>query len=141
MENADAKKEVGKYLQAVVGRYKNSKVIAGWVVGNEYGYLGLWSFRQEGYDPSTKKAFRSWLETQYSGSISQLNSIWGSSYSSFNDVQMPINFDKNSPSWADLIQFRKQSLGNFVAFSAKMAKEADPNHLITYSKVGLVCHE
>jgi hypothetical protein len=100
--------------------------------------LNLWNFRQEGYDPVTQKAFRSYMSTLYGGNIAQLNNIWSSSYASFDAVEMPIDFNKNSPSWADLIRFRQNSIADFVAVCAKAMKDADPNHLITYSKLGLV---
>jgi hypothetical protein len=93
----------------------------------------LWNFRQEGYDPVTQKAFRNYLKTKlYNSDISKLNTIWGTTYASFDAVKMPVDFNKNSPIWADLIQFRKFSIADFVAYCAKAVKTADPNHLMTY---------
>jgi hypothetical protein len=138
MEHPDARARCASFFNQVGTRYKNSKTIAGWIVGNEYGYLGLWSFRQEGYDPVTQTAFRNWLSTQYSADISKLNAAWGSTFASFDAVEMPINFSRDRADWADLIQFRKQSTGDFVAMSSEAVKKADPNHLVSYSKLGLV---
>jgi GH35 family endo-1,4-beta-xylanase len=138
IENPDARASVANYFKQVVSRYKDSKAIAGWIVGNEYGYLGLWSFRQEGYDPATKKAFREWLAKTYNNDIAALNAVWGSSFASFDAVIMPIDFNRDRADWADLIAFREHSTADFIAMSTQACKEADPNHLVSYSKLGLV---
>jgi len=51
---------------------------------------------------------------------------------------MPVEYPSSRylPGFQDLIQWRKQSIGNFVAVGAAAARQADPNHLCTYAMVG-----
>lgn len=136
-ENPNARAQYTEFLTAVVTRYKDDPTIAGWIVGNEFGYMGLWSVKQDGYDPSCENAFRAWLKIYYSNDIHKLNSVWGTSYTGFNQVIMPEAYDRNNPAWWDLIQWREGSIGNFIAIGAKAVKTADPDHLVTYAAVGM----
>ena len=87
------------------------------------------SYRQDGYDPYCKAAFRAYLASYYNGSIEALNNIWSSSYTTFDEVQMPTSYNRNSASWADLIQWRENSIAGFLAAGAAKVREADPNHM------------
>ncbi|MFH1778908.1 MAG: beta-galactosidase [Candidatus Omnitrophota bacterium] len=136
-EDPQARAQYTEFLSAVVSRYKNDPTIAGWIVGNEYGYLGLWSNRQDGYDPDCENAFRNWLSNYYGGDISKLNSVWGTSYTSFSQVGMPETYHRDNPAWWDLVQWREDSVANFIAIGAKAVKTANPNHLISYATVGM----
>jgi hypothetical protein len=126
------------FMAAVANRYKNSEAIAAWIVGNEYGFLGLWSFRFDGYDPTSQDAFRTYLTDLYSSDITKLNYNWGSSYTSFDQISMTENYDRDDPSWADLIQWRKYGVADFIAGGAKAVRAADPNHLLSYAMVGMI---
>ena len=53
-EHPSARAQYSNFLYTVCNRYKDSKAIAGWIVGNEYGYLGLWSLKYDGYDPELR---------------------------------------------------------------------------------------
>jgi hypothetical protein len=44
--------------------------------------------------------------------------------------------DRVGPAFYDLIQWRQQSIGNFIASGALTARTFDTNHLLTYSMVG-----
>ncbi len=126
------------FMAAVANRYKHSDAIAAWIVGNEYGYLGLWSFRFDGYEDSAQAEFRTYLQTLYKNDITQLNAIWGTSMTDFSQVTMPPNYNRDDPKWADLIQWRKIGTANYIAYGAKAVKAADPNHLLSYSMVGMI---
>ncbi len=135
-ENPNARAQYTEFLSAVAARYKNNPTLVAWIVGNEYGYVGLWSGKQDGYDDQCQGAFRSWLSTFYNGSISALNQVWGTSYGSFNDVQMPTPYNRDNPAWWDLVEWRQDSIAGYTAAGAKAVRAADPNHLISYSAVG-----
>ncbi|MBN1268790.1 MAG: beta-galactosidase, partial [Kiritimatiellae bacterium] len=138
-EHPDARAEYAEWIDAVCARYKDSKAIVGWIVGNEYGYLGLWSGLLDGYDPETEQAFRDWCQTKY-GTIAAVNAAWGTSYPSFNDivfVEQYRAYGSAGAQWADMVQFREDSIAEFTALSAQSAKNADTNHLISYSTVGM----
>jgi outer membrane protein assembly factor BamB len=136
-EHPEARKQYTEFLQAVASRYRDNPTVVAWILGNEYGYLGLWSVKQDGYDPWCQSAFRRWLSTFYNGNINALNEAWGTSYGSFDEVRMPEEYNRDSPAWWDLVQWRENSIANFVAIGARAVKQADPNHLITYSTVGM----
>ncbi|KPK42528.1 MAG: hypothetical protein AMJ78_02245 [Omnitrophica WOR_2 bacterium SM23_29] len=136
-EDPEARAQYTEFLAAVASRYKDNPTIAGWIVGNEYGYLGLWSGRQDGYDSECENAFRVWLSNFYTGDIDRLNSFWGTSYASFDEVVMPEIYDRDNPAWWDLVQWREDSVANFVAIGAEAVKTSDPNHLLSYATVGM----
>ncbi|HEY0457250.1 MAG TPA: beta-galactosidase, partial [Verrucomicrobiae bacterium] len=139
-EHPQARAAYSNYISQAANRYKNSAAIGGWIVGNEYAYFDLWEPDHHflGYDPLTQGAFRSYLMTVYTNRIASLNSNWGTSYTSFTNVVMPASYPGNrqSPAWFDLLQWRKKSIGDYVALGAIASKKADPNHLRTYSMVG-----
>ena len=144
-ESPTAQAAYTEHIAAVVSRYKDSPAIGGWILGNEFAYFDLWedpalypARRMLGYDPRSLQAFREFLSESNGGDIASLNAKWGESYASFDEVQMPQEYpsDRNDPGYHDVIQWRKQSIANFLALGAKAAKDNDPNHLITYSMVG-----
>ncbi len=138
-EHPDARAQYAEWLGAVAGHFKDSKAIAGWIVGNESGYLGLWSGLLDGYDPETEQAFRNWCEAKYTA-IEAANAVWGTEYEQLSDVTFPDQYRAYGPPgavWADAVQFREDSIADFTAVGALGAKQADPNHLISYSTVGM----
>jgi beta-galactosidase GanA len=132
-------------MAAVTGHYKDSRVIGGWIVGNEYAYFDLWedpriypTHRFIGFDGYSQASYRDYLTTIYGGDISALNARWGTTYPGFDAVLMPLRYpdDRVNPGYHDLIQWRRKSIGDFVALGAAAARNADPNHLKSYSMVG-----
>ncbi len=114
-------------------------------MGNEYAYFDLWedpnlypARRFLGYDPLSQQSFHNYLQSHYQTNIAALNANWQASYPDFASVVMPLEYPPNRlfPGYQDLLQWRKQSIGNFVALGAAAARQADPNHLRTYSMVG-----
>ena len=166
-EHPDVRAEVVEYLQEVTSRYSVDGVredladtVAGWILGNEYGYLGLWSIEYDGYDDVCQTAFREWLEDIYDGDIETLNDQWandnvatpgflpGYPYANFSEVDMPIPFGvsgdvagkylaRDKASWYDLTQWREQSIADYVAMTAAAVRDVDLGHLISYAAVGM----
>jgi hypothetical protein len=138
-ETPAARAQYAEWISNVCARYKHSKAIAGWIVGNESGYLGLWSGILDGYDPYCEAAFRTWCQTKY-GTIAAANAAWGSAYASFSDVKFVEQYRAygvEGAIWADMVQWREDSIASFTAVGARAAKVADTNHLISYSTVGM----
>jgi hypothetical protein len=138
-EHPEARAQYAEWLGAVAGHFKDSKAIVGWIVGNESGYLGLWSGLLDGYDPESEQAFRDWCENKY-GTIAAANAEWGSSFASFDDVvfvEQYRAYGVEGAIWADMVQWREDSIASFTAVGAVGAKQADTNHLISYSTVGM----
>lgn len=141
------------FLARITARYKDSKAVAGWILGNEYAYFDLWEANDPhlfvGYDTNySLPSFRAYLTNLYAGSIAALNGNWGTGYGSFDNVLMPTNYpgfndpgnvdlqNRYYPAYHDLIQWRKKSVGDFVAVGSVAVKAADTNHLRSYSMVG-----
>ncbi|HYV27748.1 MAG TPA: beta-galactosidase, partial [Candidatus Eisenbacteria bacterium] len=144
-EHPDARRIYSNHIYAVTERYKTNRAIGGWILGNEYAYFDLWeppelfpNHRILGYDPISQASFRAYLASLYQNNIAALNTHWRTNYANFDAVMMPGKYpsDRNVPGYHDLIQWRKKSIGDFVALGALAAKAADPNHLKTYSMVG-----
>jgi hypothetical protein len=152
-DHPEARAHYTDFIARVTGRYKDSPAVAGWILGNEYAYFDLWEtnvvHRYLGYETNHSRAsFVGYLTNLYAGSIAALNGNWGTAYGSFNDVVMPTNYpganepgnvelqNRDLPAYHDLIQWRKKSIGDFVAAGSVAAKNADTNHLRSYSMVG-----
>jgi hypothetical protein len=138
-EHPQARAQYTEWFQNVCSRYKDSKAIVGWIIGNESGYLGLWSGLLDGYDNESENAFRTWCQTKY-GTIANANAAWGTTYSSFSNivfVEQYRAYGVEGAVWADMVQWREDSIGDFTALGAVAAKAADTNHLISYSTVGM----
>ncbi len=138
-EHPEARAQYAEWFQNVCSRYKNSKAIVAWIIGNESGYLGLWSGLLDGYDPESEAAFRLWSHAKY-GAISNVNACWGTGYADFNSIKFVEEYQAygaEGAQWADMVQWREDSIATFTAIGAKAAKTADTNHLIAYSTVGM----
>ena len=138
-EHPSARAQYAAFFSAVCGRYATNKAIAAWIVGNEYGYLGLWSGLLDGYDPQSEAAFRTWCAGKYT-TISNANVAWGTTYTNFNQVGFPEQYRAygvEGAIWADAVQWREASVASFTAMGAKAARAADTNHLLSYSTVGM----
>ncbi|MFN0069747.1 MAG: beta-galactosidase [Limisphaerales bacterium] len=143
-EHPEARQVYSNHLARVTARYRDSPAVAGWILGNEYAYFDLWESvtkypnrRILGHDPWSLAAFRRYLRERH-GDLATLNARWNASFASFDEVPMPgaLPGDRRSPAHQDAYQWRKQSVGSFVAIGAQAARANDPNHLTTYSMVG-----
>jgi len=114
-EHPQGRIQYQEWLKAVGNRYKSSTAIAGWIIGNEFGYIGLWSYRQDGYDPYCQAAFRSWCAKLYNNNIAAANAVWGTTFASFDAIQMPLGYNRDNKLWADVVQWREDSVAGFLA--------------------------
>jgi hypothetical protein len=73
-ETPQARAQYAEWFSNVCTRYKDSKAIAGWIIGNESGYLGLWSGLLDGYDTNCESAYRAWVTNKYGVAGSQVTS-------------------------------------------------------------------
>lgn len=131
------------FIACITAHYKDSPVIAGWILGNEYAYFDLWETNAAhcfiGYDTNySLPSFRTYLADVYTNTIASLNNRWGTTYTSFTNIDMPRDYPTNrdSAAYYDLIQWRKKSIGDFIALGSAAALQGDTNHLRSYSMVG-----
>ncbi|HPG00022.1 MAG TPA: beta-galactosidase [Kiritimatiellia bacterium] len=138
-EHPQAREQYKEWFQNVCGRYATNKAIVGWIIGNESGYLGLWSGLLDGYDPWCEQAFRDWSQRKYTN-VAAANAVWGTSYTNFSQLSFPDQYRAygvEGAIWADAVQWREDSIASFTAVGAVAAKQADTNHLLSYSTVGM----
>jgi hypothetical protein len=142
-EHPDVRSAFSNYVYQVIHRYRDSPTVAAWILGNEFAYFDLWDPGEIkhflGYDPVSKESFRNFLRAFYTNDIGRLNANWGASYADFSSVVMPESYPAyrtNTPGYYDLVQWRKRSIGDYVAVAAVAARKADTNHLVSYSMVG-----
>jgi hypothetical protein len=140
-ENPEVRLAYSNYIYQVTSRYKDSPAVGAWILGNEYSYFDLWNETNKlyfGYDPISLTNFQRYLTNLYDNRIAGLNSNWGTTYTSFGQVAMPVTYPANrlDARYYDLIQWRKHSIGELVAVGAVAARRADTNHLLTYSMIG-----
>jgi hypothetical protein len=144
-EHPEARRVYQQHIARVAEHYKNSRAIGAWILGNECAYFDLWEDPKKyptrrfiGFDPLSQQSFRDFLSSVYQGNIAALNANWATTYTNFNAVAMPAQYppDHNNPGYHDLLQWRKKSIGDFIALGAVAARSVDPNHLTTYSMVG-----
>ena len=138
-EHPEARAQYAEWFKNVCSRYSTNKAIVGWIIGNESGFLGLWSGQLDGYDPECEQAFRNWCQVKY-GTVTNLNARWGAGYTNFSSIKFVEQYRQygaEGAEWADMVQWREDSIGSFTALGAKAAKAADTNHLIAYSTVGM----
>lgn len=144
-----AKKSFADFIAAVCDRYKNSPAIGGWILGNEFAFYDLWENtpikKQVGYDEQfSLPDYRDFLARAYGRRIEKLNDTWGTRFSDFSEVPMAKSYPMDRTDhqavrrsgYHDLIQWRKQTIAEFLAAGAKAAKKAAPGQLISYSMVG-----
>jgi hypothetical protein len=139
-EHPSVRLAYSNYIYQVTSRYKNRTIIGGWILGNEYAYFDLFNPKLQllGFDSYSQASFRNYLSSNYNGNITALNANWGTSYANFGSINIPQVYppDRHDPGYHDLIQWRKKSIGDYVANGAVAARLGDPNHLRTYSMVG-----
>ncbi|HSR36908.1 MAG TPA: beta-galactosidase, partial [Desulfurivibrionaceae bacterium] len=144
----EAKAAYARFIGAVCGHFRQSPAIAGWILGNEFAFYDLWEGGEQknfvGYDPEwSLPSFRDYLRHTYQR-IEALNAAWDTDYPDFAAVPMAKVHppDRNNHAsirrsgYADLIQWRKRVIADFIAAGAKAAKAAAPEQLISYSMVG-----
>ena len=111
IDNPLAREVWGKIIRRTGELTKGKKVTElGYVFANEphwYSEKGHWTYRYKemnGISSYTLNKFRAWLKNTYKGNIKKLNANWGSSYASFDAVDIEIPMEKalrGTPKWYD----------------------------------------
>jgi len=129
-EHPEARGAFSNYIAQVTARYRHSRAIGGWILGNEYAYFDLWEPQRRylGYDSYSLASYRNFLRRTYAGDLARANATWGTEYPSFDEVPMPRTYpaDRHQPLFHDLIQWRKRSIGEYVALGTQAARGLTP---------------
>ena len=90
--NRDYLEKVGLWYDQVMPVIRSNEIQAGgpvimMQVCNEIGVFS-WLARQADYGNEVRKRFVSWVSEKY-GTVSEVNRLWGTSYNSFDEIELP----------------------------------------------------
>lgn len=128
--------EVIDFVEAAVKRYRDHPAILAWTVHNEpcnpWGGTGC-------YCQHTIRVFRGWLEGRYDGNLEEVNRLWGTSYSAWDEVQPPRQWPHqggNACAWMDWMTFGEWNVTDFVRWEADLVRRLDPQHPVGTNTMG-----
>jgi beta-galactosidase len=129
LDNAEVREAAGKFLTALVERYRNHPALLGYDLWNENTFNGGSANRMYCYCEATRRKLREWLRRRY-GSLEQVGRVWNRySYSDWEDIQPPRNFG-GYPESLDWLDFRIDDAFELFHWRAEMFRRLDPKHLI-----------
>lgn len=137
-----ARERYHKLLYNIASRYKGSKQLASWIIGNEFSYIDYINFKQVGYDEFTLDTFQKELKIKYKD-VETFNKRFHTDFDSFKDIdprKYPLNkaTDTNHPIHREFFDFTRHKLSNFITLGCMAVKKADPKAKITYSSIGVL---
>jgi beta-galactosidase len=129
LDNDDVRREAGKFLTALVERYKDSPATYGYDVWNE-GNM------QECFCPSTQAKYRQWLKAKYS-TIEALGKAWHRySLADWQYVHPPRG--GGYPDSLDWAEFRRDNAIELLKWRIELIRRLDRRNKITAHSTGLL---
>jgi beta-galactosidase len=136
LDNEDVKGLAGNWLSALVERYKEHPAILGYDLWNEHTMMGGSPQNMYCYCDATKRQFRAWLKTKYE-TLEALGRAWYRySYSAWDQIQPPKNF-QGYPESLDWLQFRIDNAHRLAKWRVDLVRNLDPKNKVTAHGVGL----
>jgi beta-galactosidase len=136
LDNEDAKELAGKWLLALIERYRNHPATYGYDLWNEHTAQGGSPQNMYCYCPATKKKFRDWLKAKY-GTLEALGKAWYRySYAGWDDIQPPRNF-QGYPESLDWLQFRIDNAHRLAKWRVDLFRANDPKNKVVAHGVGM----
>ncbi len=127
--------EAARICRAVAERYGANPHVQAWQIDNEYGDHDT----IHSYSDAAGAAFRDWLKARY-GSISALNTAWGTSfwamtYSDFAQIELPNNLvEEPSPTHlVDYLRFASDEVRAFNKAQVEIIRPLSPGRPITHN--------
>jgi hypothetical protein len=120
--------EYRKMVADVAGVCAGRKWLAGWFIDNERDHDRL---DRKVWSGHAGKVFRARLEERY-GMIGKLNAAWGSSFSSFDDLEAkkPVSALREGRMYGDCREFAREIVKKYVDIAVRTVREADPGALV-----------
>lgn len=135
IDNPGAKEMMGKLLEGVVPTMDNNKYSElGYMLCNEPHFYtnksgGKNTWASGPVSEYSKDKFRTWLEGVH-GSIATLNTLWGTSFASFDDVTIEIPIDlslRGTPMWYDWATFNNYRVTEWYKWLKAEIRKYDPD--------------
>src|SRR5690348_7913221 len=123
LDNDDVLGQAGKFLTAMVERYRDNPAMLGYDVWNEGAV-------QECYCPATQAKFREWLKAKY-GTIEALGRAWHRySFGDWESVHPPHNTG-GYPDSLDWLAFRRDDAIRLLRWRIQLIRRLDKRNKIT----------
>jgi beta-galactosidase len=128
LDNEDVRSQAGKFLTALVERYRGNPAMLGYDVWNEGGV-------QECYCPATQAKFREWLKAKY-GTIEALGRAWHRySFGDWESVHPP-HGNGGYPDSLDWLAFRRDDAMRLLRWRTELIRRLDKKNKITAHGTG-----
>jgi hypothetical protein len=127
IEAPKARQVIKDYLQAVIPLIKDSPALHSVTLSNE----PVFDTRRDA--AAHTPAFREYLREQYNGDIAGLNLVYGTGYSGFGEVPMPLDYSA-TPQFYDWYRFNSKLFTSWHQWMADIVHEIAPG-LPVHSKV------
>jgi beta-galactosidase len=130
LDNPEVRVAAETFLIALVEHYRHHPALLAYDLWNENTYAGGSPRSMYCYCDATKRRLREWLRKKY-GSVEETARAWHRySYSSWDDVEPPHDFEGYSDS-LDWLQFRIDDAFELFRWRTALFRSHDPNHLVT----------
>jgi len=128
LDNEDVRGQAGKFLTAMVERYRDSPATLGYDLWNEGAV-------QECYCPATQAKFREWLKAKY-GTIEALGRAWHRySFGDWESVHPP-HGNTGYPDSLDWLAFCRDDAIRLLRWRTELIRRLDKRNKITAHGVG-----
>ena len=130
LDNDDVRDQAGKFLTALVERYRDKPATMGYDVWNE-------GSMQECFCKGTQAKFREWLKAKY-GTIEALGRAWHRySYADWEAVHPPHNTG-GYPDSLDWLAFRRDDAIRLLHWRTELIRRLDKRNKVTAHSTGLL---
>jgi beta-galactosidase len=128
LDNEDVRAQAGKFLTALVERYRDRPAMLGYDVWNEGGV-------QECYCPATQAKFREWLKAKY-GTVEALGRAWHRySLGDWESVHPP-HGTGGYPDSLDWLAFRRDDAIRLLHWRTELIRRLDQRNKVTAHGTG-----
>ena len=129
LDNEDVRAQAGKFLTALVERYRGHPATLGYDLWNENTFSGGSPDRMYCYCDATQKKFREWLQKKY-GTLDALRKAWNRhSYARWENIHPPRSFI-GYPESLDWLEFRIDNAFRLLRWRVELFRKLDSKHKV-----------